>query len=41
MWVKEEELVALDMGDLTKLHDLRAWGRHHHKWESPHSCEGL
>ena len=31
MWVREEELVPLDMEDYTKLHDLKAWGRHHHK----------
>jgi hypothetical protein len=31
MWAKEGELVAFDPRDLTKLHDLKAWGRQHNK----------
>ena len=31
MWVKEVELVPLDLDDGAKLHDLKLWGREHHK----------
>ena len=31
MWVKEAELVPLDLEDGAKLHDLKLWGREHHK----------
>lgn len=31
MWVKESELVPFNMDDMNKMHDLKAWGRDHHK----------
>ena len=31
MWVKDSELVPLDLNDGAKLHDLKLWGREHHK----------
>ena len=31
MWVKDTDLMPLDMDDHGKIHDLKAWGREHHK----------
>ncbi len=37
MWVKEAELQPLDLDDGAKVHDLKLWGREHHKSASDSS----